>query len=156
MKISDNPNTDEPEPEVLYTALHHAREPESLSQLIYYMWYVLENYATDPEVQALVDNTEMYFAPCINPDGYLYNEQTDPNGGGLWRKNRRDNLDGEFGVDLNRNYDFSWGYDDTGSDMRETEITRHLAAIGGTLHRTHHADNGVDAAVAVVSAALRG
>lgn len=115
VKISDNPNTDEPEPEVLYTALHHAREPESLSQLIYYMWYLLENYATDPEIQALVDNTEMYFAPCINPDGYLYNEFTDPNGGGLWRKNRRDNLDGEFGVDLNRNYEFNWGYDDTGS-----------------------------------------
>ena len=115
LKISDNPNTDEPEPEVLYTALHHAREPESITQLIYYMWYLLENYATDPEIQALVDNTEMYFIPCVNPDGYLYNELTDPSGGGLWRKNRRDNLDGEFGVDLNRNYDFNWGYDDTGS-----------------------------------------
>jgi len=115
LKISDNPNTSEPEPQVLYTALHHAREPESISQLIFYMWYLLENYATDPEVQALVDNTEMYFIPCINPDGYLYNESTDPTGGGFWRKNRRDNLDGEYGVDLNRNYDFNWGFDDTGS-----------------------------------------
>ncbi|CAN5384464.1 hypothetical protein BH11BAC1_BH11BAC1_04630 [soil metagenome] len=123
MKISDNPNVNEAEPEVLYTALHHAREPESLSQLIYYMWYLLENYATDPEIQALVDNTEMYFVPCINPDGYLYNELTDPNGGGFWRKNRRDNLDGEFGVDLNRNYDFNWGFDDTGSSPFSVDDT---------------------------------
>jgi len=123
MKISDNPNVNENEPEVLYTALHHAREPESLSQLIYYMWYLLENYATDPEIQALVDNTEMYFVPCINPDGYIYNEMTDPNGGGFWRKNRRDNLDGEFGVDLNRNYDYNWGFDDTGSSPFSVDDT---------------------------------
>lgn len=123
VKISDNPNTDEPEPEVLYTALHHAREAESISQLVYYMWYLLENYGNDPEIQALVDNTEMYFAPCLNPDGYVYNEMTDPNGGGLWRKNRRDNLDGEFGVDLNRNYGLNWGFDDTGSSPVSADDT---------------------------------
>ncbi len=123
VKISDNPNVSEPEPQVLYTAVHHAREPESLSQLIYYMWYLLENYSTDPDIQALVDNTEMYFVPCVNPDGYIYNETTDPNGGGLWRKNRRDNLDGEWGVDLNRNYAFNWGYDDTGSSPATMDDT---------------------------------
>lgn len=115
VKISDNPNTNEAEPEVLYSALHHAREPAGLSNLIYYMWYLLENYSTNTEIQSLVDNTEMYFVPCINPDGYKYNEFTDPAGGGLWRKNRLDNLDGTFGVDLNRNYGWQWGYDDTGS-----------------------------------------
>ena len=116
LRISDNPNTDEEtEPEVFYNALHHAREPNSLSQLIFYMWYLLENYGEDPEVTFLVDHTEMYFVPCINPDGYIYNETTNPNGGGLWRKNRRENSDGSFGVDLNRNYGYEWGYDDTGS-----------------------------------------
>lgn len=115
VKISDNTNVDESEPEILYTAVHHAREAESLSQLIYYMWYLLENYSTDPTIQALVDNTEMFFVPCLNPDGYMYNQMTDPNGGGMWRKNRRDNLDGQWGVDLNRNYDHFWGFDDTGS-----------------------------------------
>jgi carboxypeptidase T len=123
LKISDNPNADEAEPEVLYSALHHAREPQSISQLVYYMWYLLENYATDPEIQALVDNTEMYFVPCINPDGYVFNELTDPFGGGMWRKNRRDNLDGEFGVDLNRNYDFNWGFDDNGSSPMSIDDT---------------------------------
>lgn len=109
LKISDNPNQDEAEPEVLYTALHHAREPASLSEQIFYMWYLLENYATNDEVRYLVDNTEMYFVPMINPDGYQYNETTNPNGGGMWRKNRRNNGGGKYGVDLNRNYSHGWG-----------------------------------------------
>ncbi len=121
MRISDNPNTDEGEPEVFYNALHHAREPNGLSQIIYYMWYLLERYDTDPEVQYLLDNTEMYFVPMINPDGYIYNETSNPSGGGLWRKNMRDNnTSGEFeenedGVDLNRNYGYEWAHDDYGS-----------------------------------------
>ncbi|MCB9225400.1 MAG: immune inhibitor A [Crocinitomicaceae bacterium] len=108
LRISDNPDTDEAEEEVLYTALHHAREPASLSQLIYYMWYVLENYGTNEEITYLVDNTEMYFVPMINPDGYRYNELTDPNGGGMHRKNRRNVGTYNKGVDLNRNYGYGW------------------------------------------------
>ena len=115
VKISDHPNQDENEPKILYTALHHAREPESLSQLIFYMWYLLEGYNKDPFVKSLVDSTEMFFIPCVNPDGYIYNQTTNPNGGGLWRKNRRVNGDGTYGVDLNRNYGYKWGYDNIGS-----------------------------------------
>jgi carboxypeptidase T len=118
VKISDNPDTDEAEPEVLYNSLHHAREPASMQQLIFYMWYLLENYATNTEVKAIVDATELYFIPVVNPDGYLHNESTNSNGGGFWRKNRRNNGNGTFGVDNNRNYNYhingnaansSWG-----------------------------------------------
>lgn len=115
VKISDNPNVDEAETEVLYTGLHHAREPLSMMNLQYYLWYLLENYASDPMVKSIVDNTELYFIPVVNPDGYLYNESTDPNGGGLWRKNRKDNGNNSFGVDLNRNYSRFWGFDNSGS-----------------------------------------
>jgi len=123
VKISDNPNTNEAEPEVLYTAIHHAREPQSLSQLIFFMWYVLENYGSDAEVTNLVDNTEMFFIPMINPDGYVRNQTTNPNGGGLWRKNRRDNGDGTMGVDLNRNYGYEWAYDNQGSSPSSNSDT---------------------------------
>ncbi len=123
LKISDNPSQDEAEPELLYTGVHHAREPNSLSQMIFYMWYLLEHYETDPEVKYLVDNTEMYFVPCLNPDGYVYNETTNPDGGGFWRKNRRDNGDGTFGVDLNRNYGYEWGFDDSGSSPNTNSQT---------------------------------
>ncbi|HEY6626133.1 MAG TPA: M14 family zinc carboxypeptidase, partial [Ignavibacteriaceae bacterium] len=102
-KISDNPDIDENEPEVLYTALHHAREPESMMQMIYFMYYLLENYYSDPSVQYLVNNRELFFIPVVNPDGYEYNRTTYPSGGGMWRKNRRNN-GSSFGVDLNRNY----------------------------------------------------
>lgn len=115
VRISNAPDIDQEKPEVLYDALHHAREPASLHQLITYMWYLLQNYGTDAEVTYLVDHLEMYFIPCLNPDGYVYNELTAPDGGGLWRKNRRDNGDGTFGVDLNRNYGEGWGTDDIGS-----------------------------------------
>ena len=110
VKISDNPDTDEAsETKVLYTAIHHAREPMSMSQTIFYMWYLLENYATNNEVQFLVDNTEMYFVPCINPDGYIHNEANDPSGFGMHRKNKRPVGSSNPGVDLNRNYSYGWG-----------------------------------------------
>jgi carboxypeptidase T len=128
VKISDNPNVEETEPEVLYTALHHAREPNSLSQMLFYMWYLLENYTTDARVRYVVDNTELYFAPCVNPDGYAYNQSIAPGGGGMWRKNRRVNADGSYGVDLNRNYGYQWGLDNTGSSPTQNTQTYRGAA----------------------------
>ena len=114
VKISDNPNINEAEPQVLIDALIHAREPAGMMAVMYYMYYLLENYGTDPEVTYLVNNREIYFIPCMNPDGYEYNRTTNPNGGGQWRKNRRNN-GGSFGVDLNRNWGYMWGYNNTGS-----------------------------------------
>ncbi len=116
VKISDNPNTNDPaEPQGMFSAIHHAREPVGMHQLIFFMWYLLENYNSNPEIKLLVDNSELFFVPCLNPDGYIFNQTQEPNGGGMWRKNRRDNGDGTMGVDLNRNYGYNWGYDDFGS-----------------------------------------
>jgi len=115
VKISDNPNNNEDETKVLYTGMHHAREPISLQQMLFFMYHLLENYETDTYIKQLIDTTELYFIPCLNPDGYEYNRQISPNGGGMWRKNRRDNLNSSYGVDLNRNYGYQWAYDDIGS-----------------------------------------
>lgn len=123
VKISDNPNTKEPEKKILYTALHHAREPLSATQLIMYMWYLLENYNTSADVKSIVNNAELYFVPCVNPDGYIYNQTTNPNGGGMWRKNRSKNSGGTRGVDLNRNYGYKWGYDNIGSSNQPSSDT---------------------------------
>ena len=71
VKISDNPNISESEPQILYTALHHAREPASLQQLIYFMWYLLENYDANDSIKQIIDNSELFFIPCVNPDGYI-------------------------------------------------------------------------------------
>ena len=87
LRISNHPDSNQAtKPQILYTALHHAREPAGFTDLIFYMWYLLENYNTSAEVKALVDHTEFYILPCVNPDGYIYNQTTNPNGGGMWRK----------------------------------------------------------------------
>ena len=123
VKVSDNPDTDEAEPEVRFDAMHHAREPQSMQTTIWALLCLLENYGTDPLATYLVDEREMWFLPVVNPDGYAYNEQTNPGGGGLWRKNRRNNGGGSFGVDLNRNYDYQWGFDNNGSSNSTSSET---------------------------------
>ncbi len=115
VRISNDPDVEQDKPKVLYTALTHAREPASLQQMLFQMWYLLENYDSDPEIQYLIDNMEMYFVPVVNPDGYVYCETTHPNGGSMHRKNMRVNSNGSIGVDLNRNFGYKWGYDNTGS-----------------------------------------
>ncbi|HNW71152.1 MAG TPA: M14 family zinc carboxypeptidase [Bacteroidales bacterium] len=115
VKISDNPDASESEKQVLFTSLHHSSEPCGLQQLIFFMYYLLENYNTNSEVKYLIDNLEIYFVPVVNPDGYVYNETQNSAGGGTWRKNRRYNDILSYGVDLNRNYGYAWGYDDIGS-----------------------------------------
>lgn len=114
-KISDNPNATENEPRVLFDALHHAREPMSAHTLLWIVDHLTANYGGDPKITQLVDEREIWFVPCVNPDGYVYNEATNPGGGGLWRKNRRNNAGSCEGVDLNRNYPTAWGVDNQGS-----------------------------------------
>ena len=46
----------------------------------------------------------MYMVPCLNPDGFEYSRLHYS----FWRKNRRDNGDGTFGIDLNRNFDVNF------------------------------------------------
>jgi hypothetical protein len=122
IKISDNPSVDEEEAEVYYYACHHAREVITPELLIYFMRYLTNNYGIDPQVTYLVDNRELFFSPCLNPDGYHYNEETDPDGGGMWRKNRRNNGAGTFGVDINRNYGYQWGFDNSGSSPNPSDL----------------------------------
>ena len=115
VKVSDNPDIDEDEPEIFINGLHHAREPITIEVCIEFIKELTTNYGIDPEITQLVDNNEFFIIPIVNPDGYEYNRQTYPAGGGMWRKNRHNNGDGSYGVDLNRNYPYFWGYDNSGS-----------------------------------------
>lgn len=103
VKVTLNPDAPNTRPQVWYHSLIHAREPESMEHLIYYIYWLLENYNSDPLAKYILENRELYFTPVLNPDGYVYNETTNPNGGGMWRKNRRNN-GSSYGIDLNRNY----------------------------------------------------
>ncbi len=117
IRISDNPNSYETEEAtVWFDALHHAREPMSGEALLRFAYYLASQYSNNPAIQRLIHSRNLILLPCSNPDGYEYNRRLYPNGGGLWRKNRRDNGDGSYGVDLNRNYAWQWGGQSHGSD----------------------------------------
>ena len=107
LEISDNVLVSEDEPEVLIMGNHHAREIMSVEIPLKFAEYLLENYGVDPTVTEMIDNREIYIAPMINPDGHVYVQQNHSGSSDYWwRKNRRDNGDGSFGVDLNRNYSY--------------------------------------------------
>lgn len=108
---------------VLFTGLHHSREPITASTLVYSADFLLENYFSggnqeyqkeiQKDVKFILDNFQIHFVPCLNPDGYLININTGKVG--YWRKNARE-FDGKIvGVDLNRNYGPAkfWNYPDT-------------------------------------------
>jgi murein tripeptide amidase MpaA len=111
LKISDNASTDEHEPAVLFAGCHHAREWISVEVPFLFGQYLLENYDLSQEVRDLVDSSEIWIVPIANPDGLEYSINVYR----YWRKNRRANADGTYGVDINRNYGYAWGFDDIGS-----------------------------------------
>jgi len=116
VKVSDNPDEDEEdEPEALYTSLIHAREVITAEVLFGVIEHLIGNYGADDRITRLVDERQLWFILCHNPDGYYENERSNPDGGGMWRKNMRNNGDGTIGVDLNRNFGFQWGFDNVGS-----------------------------------------
>ncbi len=103
VRVSNSPDAPTGRPEVWYHSLIHAREPESMEQNIYFMYWLLENYNIDPYATYILRYRELYFTPVFNVDGYEYNRQTNPGGGGFWRISRKP-CTGGIGADLNRNY----------------------------------------------------
>ncbi|GJM19549.1 MAG: hypothetical protein DHS20C14_17620 [Phycisphaeraceae bacterium] len=130
-------------PIVYWQGGQHAREWVSPATVMYIADQLIELYDTDSRVQALVDSVDFRIVPVVNPDGYVYTWTNQR----LWRKNRRNNGGGEFGVDLNRNWSYEWGGDgssgSTGSDTYrgpspfsepETEAVRaYTTAFGSRL-----------------------
>ena len=110
VKLSDNVSYDEDEPEVLYMGGVHGDEKPGYQVVITTLIGLLENYSTPlvngtitERIRAIVNNSELFFIPMVNPDGVVANT----------RKNCRPNscLFGSSlfkGVDLNRNYPYKW------------------------------------------------
>ncbi|WP_026360662.1 M14 family metallopeptidase [Amycolatopsis nigrescens] len=102
LKISDNAGTDENEPEVLFTCNQHAREHLTTEMCLHIVQRFTDGYATNASIKNMVDSTEIYVVPNVNPDGSEY----DISGGRyhMWRKNRQGQ-----GTDPNRNWGYQWG-----------------------------------------------
>ena len=109
IKISDNVQTEESEPEIFICALHHAREAATVNVAMYIINQLTDKYGTDQTVTNLVNSREIYIFPVINPDGKVYDDSGGTYGNGRnWRKNRQP-CSGGTGTDLNRNYSYMWG-----------------------------------------------
>ncbi|MEX1171103.1 MAG: M14 family metallopeptidase, partial [Chloroflexota bacterium] len=107
-KVSDNVGTDEAEPEVLFDALHHAREHLTIEQILDQFDLLTSRYGTDSRIGSIVDSREIWFIFALNPDGWAYDLTGSPYRG--WRKNRQPNAGTTaIGTDPNRNYDYRWG-----------------------------------------------
>ena len=87
MKISDNVALDEVEPEFKYISSMHGDEITGRELSVSLIEEIGEKYGSDSEITELVNNTEIYIMPSMNPDGS--------------DMKRRANAKG---VDLNRNF----------------------------------------------------
>jgi len=94
-----------PSKESFFQGGQHAREWIGPATVMYLISQLLENYGKDAIVTKLLDSMEFVIVPLINPDGYEWTHTNER----LWRKNRRKNTGGSFGVDLNRNWNDHWG-----------------------------------------------
>ncbi len=91
-------------PALFYTGTIHAREWIGIELSLSFAKYILDHIDYDPQLNAILDKTTLYMVPCANPDGFEYSR----NHFSFWRKNRRKNPDGSFGVDLNRNFNIGY------------------------------------------------
>jgi len=92
MRVTDNPQLEENEPEIRLPANMHGDEHIGTEITLYFLRHLLTNYASNPQVQDLVNNKEIWILPTINPDGKVANTRRNANN-----------------VDLNRDYGYFWG-----------------------------------------------
>ncbi|MGB2985230.1 MAG: M14 family zinc carboxypeptidase [Phycisphaerae bacterium] len=104
-----SPSGDPDKPALCFNANQHAREWITPPTVVYIADQLVSNYGSDPLVSTLLDELIIYIVPSVNPDGYEYTWLGDDER--WWRKNRRNNGDGTYGVDPNRNWGYEWGHD---------------------------------------------
>lgn len=117
LKISDNPQLDEPhESAILFNSMHHAREVMTPEVGIDIIEYLLTHYDKDAKVKNWIDNYEIWVMPMFNVDGnnMMWNQDK------WWRKNTR----GGYGVDINRNYPSTWDKCNGSSGSRSSQTYR--------------------------------
>jgi carboxypeptidase T len=120
LHINTNPNelngrAPSAKPGVIYMGAHHAREHLSVEVPLKLAKYLTDNRRS-PVISPLLDQRDIWIIPMVNPDGAEFDIYTGRYA--FWRKNRRNNNDGTFGVDLNRNYGYEWG---TGGSDTDTD-----------------------------------
>lgn len=138
LKISDNPEEDEPEASFLYTSTIHGKELLGFVLLLRFADTLLSAYKTDPEIANVVDNLAIWINPLANPDG-SYSGDNNISLKSSVRENAK-------GIDLNRDFPDPGmnEADDTTGRARETrEMMLFMREQGFTMSANIHSGTEV-------------
>jgi len=81
LKITDNIDIEEAEPEVKLISTMHGDEVTGMEMELFLIENILKGYAADNDtMKFIVDNTELYVMPLMNPDGNESNTRYNANG----------------------------------------------------------------------------
>ncbi|XP_027855156.1 carboxypeptidase D [Xiphophorus couchianus] len=98
MRITVDPNKDTPgKPKFKYVGNMHGDETVSRQVLVYLVEYLLAKYGEEDRVTQLVNSTDIYIMPSMNPDGFEKSKEGDCEGENGGRNNARNK-------DLNRSF----------------------------------------------------
>ncbi len=85
MKISDNPDAEEDEPEFRYISTMHGIEAGGAEMTIRLAELLMTSYGVDPTLTSYVNDMEIWLCPFYNPDGYVAGTYTNAHGENLNR-----------------------------------------------------------------------
>jgi hypothetical protein len=80
LKITDNPDVNEDEPEFKYTSSLHGDEDTGMELCRRLADLLTNSYGTDPTLTAYVNDAEIWIQPMSNPDGYVNVTRYNANG----------------------------------------------------------------------------
>lgn len=79
LKISDNPNQQEDEPELRFIGAMHGDEPVGMENTLYFATKLLEGYGQNARITKLVNGSEIWLIPNMNPDGLVHEQRGNAN-----------------------------------------------------------------------------
>ena len=141
LRITQNLSDANQKPAAIFMGGHHAREHLSVEIPLLWAQYLVTEYRKgNVRVVNLVNSRDIHIIPAVNPDGLEYDVSGKKYK--LWRKNRTQNGDGTYGVDLNRNYGFGWG---TGGSSQNTSDDTYMGQKAFSEIETQAIKNYVEA-----------
>ncbi|MEO0078620.1 MAG: M14 family zinc carboxypeptidase, partial [candidate division WOR-3 bacterium] len=112
LKITDNPDIEEDEPELMFEAAIHGDEKCATEPIFEWAAWLIRNYGVDPDVTYWVNTREIWVQCPTNPYGHIVGTRSNRNG-----------------YDCNRDYGFMWYYETSAREPFTQPETRAHARL---------------------------